>query len=112
MLKQGSKIDENGFFIEEIIYDDNQEVEKDIIIVERPQGLYRTKWNGEKWIECATQEEAGKISNNVLAVEPTQQEIIRANLLKDNIYFKLQLVKQQEINANLLTQIAKLGGTQ
>lgn len=49
---------------------------------------------------------------NPLKPQPTQEEIIRANLLKDNVNFKLQLAQQQKINANLLTQIAKLGGTQ
>lgn len=54
MLKQGSKIDESGFFIEEVIYDDSKEIDKDIIVVERPQGLYKAKWDGNKWIETVT----------------------------------------------------------
>lgn len=44
--------------------------------------------------------------------QPTQDEILRAKLLKDNADIKLQLVQQQQINANLLNQVAKLtGGT-
>lgn len=35
--------------------------------------------------------------------QPSQEEILRADLLKDNITFKLQLAQQQKINVNLLT---------
>jgi hypothetical protein len=45
------------------------------------------------------------------ALQPTEDEILRAKILKDNADMQLQLIQQQQINANLLTQIAKLGGT-
>jgi len=44
--------------------------------------------------------------------QPTQEETLRAKILKDNADMQLQLAQQQKINANLLAQIAKLGGTQ
>jgi len=42
--------------------------------------------------------------------EPTQDEILRAKIIKDGVMMQLQLAQQQKINANLLAQIAKLGG--
>jgi hypothetical protein len=48
---------------------------------------------------------------NPLRPEPTQDEILRSKILKDGMIMQLQLAKQQQINANLLAQIAKLGGT-
>lgn len=74
------------------------------------QGKYNYKLTDSKVVELTEEEKA--ILFPILKPQPTQEEIIRANLLKDNVSFKLQLSQQQKINANLLTQIAKLGGTQ
>ena len=45
-------------------------------------------------------------------VVPTQDEILRAKIIKDGVTMQLKQMKQDQINANLLAQIAKLGGTQ
>jgi len=93
-----------------VLIEENAEILKDCIEVLCPEGFYKPKWDGEKWIEGLTQSEIDTLKNTV--EKPTQEEILRSNLLKDNVAFKLQLAQQQKINANLLTQIAKLGGTQ
>jgi hypothetical protein len=111
MQLKGYMIGEQGFYIEDYIYEENQELESNIIITEMPEGFYKPKWDGEKWIEGDTQEEIEKI-NYVPTPQPTPDEILRAKLLKDNVNIQLQLAQQQKINANLLTQISKLGGTQ
>jgi hypothetical protein len=73
-------------------------------------GKYNYKLIDGKVVEL-TDEEKEKLFPTKTQ-ELSQEEILRANLLKDNVAFKLQLAQQQKINANLLTQIAKLGGTQ
>ncbi|AQS09696.1 hypothetical protein CLOBY_18270 [Clostridium saccharobutylicum] len=50
--------------------------------------------------------------NNPVTPQPTADEILRAKLIQDNANMQLQLAQQQQINSSLLTQIAKLGGTQ
>lgn len=42
--------------------------------------------------------------------EPSEQEILNAQLLKENADIKAQLTEQQELTANLLLQIASLKG--
>lgn len=42
--------------------------------------------------------------------EPNEQEILNAQLLKENADMKSQLAEQQELTANLLLQVASLKG--
>lgn len=41
----------------------------------------------------------------------TQEDMLRAKILKDNANMQLQLSTQQKFNADLLLKIAKIGGT-
>ena len=58
-----------------------------------------------------TGEEQYKSHLNPLMPQPTQDEILRAKLIKDNAAIQLQLAQQQKFNADLLLKIASLGGT-
>lgn len=40
---------------------------------------------------------------------PTQDEILRAKILKDNANPQLQLAEQQKLNADILLKLAKVG---
>lgn len=62
MIK-GIRINEYGFFITEVILKED-EVDSNIILRECPNGLYKPKWTGEKWIEGATAEEIEKLNNS------------------------------------------------
>lgn len=73
--------------------------------------------NGNQYGEWTITKSAEDAANDIInfipqKAEPTQEEILRANLLKDNVATKLQLAQQQKINANILTQLAKLTGGQ
>lgn len=70
MIKKAYKIDENGLYTEDYIYEDGQELETDIITTEIPQGFYKPKWNGTEWIEGATQEYIDSMNPTVIQ-EPT-----------------------------------------
>lgn len=65
MIK-GIKIDENGFFVTEVIVEADT-VSKDIILIECPNGFYKPKWTGVKWIEGATNEEIEKENSSTIA---------------------------------------------
>lgn len=58
-----------------------------------------------------TGEEQYKIHLNSsipLTSQPSQDEILRAKIIKDGVTMQLQLTQQQKINANLVSQIAGL----
>lgn len=65
-------IDENGFFIKDVIYD-GIGLDTHYIIEPVPQGFYLPKWNGTEWIEGLTDEEIAEITKPVLQ-EPTIEE--------------------------------------
>jgi len=98
--------DENGFFTESVFV---KEVKENMTETPIEVGYYKAKWNGTEWVEGATQEEiiAFQEANKVI---PTTDDILRAKLIKDNANIQLQLAQQQNLNADILLKIAKLGG--
>ena len=117
MIEHKTLVDSNGNIIDWCmqVVDSQTKITSNGILVPycNNANLIKPKWDGSQWIEGATDKEMTTWKeNNKIIVEPTQDEILRAKLLKDNVATQLQLVKQQQINANLLSQIAKLtGGT-
>ncbi len=79
MLKEVFKIDVNGFIINKFIaeFDEHgkpvKELEQNIIAVDPPQGLYKPKWDGTKWIETMT--EAEYIATLPLSLEQQISEL-------------------------------------
>ena len=58
------KIDKDGYFIEDVILDKHPtiEVNGEVVldthyITVKPEGLYKPKWNGEKWVEGLSHKE-------------------------------------------------------
>lgn len=70
------KINEQGFYIEDYIYEEGQELNSNIITTELPQSLHKPKWDGTKWVEGATQEEIDK-GNYINPTQKTEIEILK-----------------------------------
>ena len=51
------KIDDNGFFIEDVILDSTDSLDKNMVIDSCPAGLYKPRWTGSMWVEGKTQDE-------------------------------------------------------
>lgn len=85
-----AKIDENGYFLKDIILQEGEEAPL-YCIETRPnteiRGFYRPKWTGTEWIEGMTQEEINELNNQPkeLSVEE------RLALAEDTINFLLGL---------------------
>lgn len=58
------KIDKNGLFIEDAFVEEITEFTIETLC---PSGFYHPKWNGETWVEGATQE-------YIDSLQPTHQE--------------------------------------
>ncbi len=56
-MKKVLKINEDGFFIEDVVLEDEESIPEGCIEVECPQGFYKPRWDGSMWIEGLTQEE-------------------------------------------------------
>lgn len=72
-------IDENGFYTGVMDFVENP-TESEIIIL--PNGFYRPKWNGEKWIEGATQEEIDKINKIDICLDELKIKKIQESKLE------------------------------
>lgn len=70
------RIDENGFFLEDVILEDEDNTPNNCIETKCPEGFYLPRWNGKEWIEGLTQAEIDKIKN--VTQEPTLEERINA----------------------------------
>ena len=75
-MKKAIKINENGYFLEDVIVEDDFEQTENIITVPYENvGFYLPRWDGEKWIEGKTAEEIQAIKNQV--PPKTEIEILR-----------------------------------
>jgi len=70
-------IDENGFFVCDDFVDELTEFTIETLC---PQGFYKPKWDGTKWVEGLTQEEIDAIKN--VEIEPTETEILKSQVLE------------------------------
>lgn len=61
------------------------------------------------WIETATEEELNE-KYFKLKYEPTEQQVLNAKLLQDNANMQIELEEQKKLNAQMLLQLASLGG--
>jgi hypothetical protein len=57
-----------------------------------------------------TADEVYKDYLNSSAQDPSEEEILKAKLIKDNADIQLQLATQQKLNADILLKLAKVGG--
>lgn len=99
---QVRKIDEQGFLIEDIHINQDEQVDFDYVTTPTPKDekgiqllFFKPKWDGQKWIEGATQQEIDE-HNASQYVEPQLSEI---DILKE------QLASQQAIIDELLFDI-------
>lgn len=67
------KIDNDGYFVEDVLlkevpfhYDDefNKIYNPNYISLEVPEGLYKPKWDGSKWVEGLLEEDINSLRNN------------------------------------------------
>jgi len=61
-MKLLHKIDANGFFIEDVILQDNEQATPDLISIQ-PVGFHKPKWSGGKWVEGLTAPELTAVKN-------------------------------------------------
>jgi hypothetical protein len=66
MPKQVSKIDGDGFYVEPVIVKANEGLSEGLIADPVPPGLFKPKWDGDKWVEglSAVEAEAQRTINN------------------------------------------------
>lgn len=78
-MKQVFKIDNEGFYIEDVILEDDDIIPIGCIEVECPDGFYRPKWNGRIWIEGLTKDEIEELR------KPKPQPPSEMDLLKEEV---------------------------
>jgi hypothetical protein len=101
-MKKVLKIDNEGFFIEDVILQDGETTPNDCIEIECPQGFYKPKWNGKEWTEGLTQNEINTIKDTI--EKPTQIE----TLTKEIANIRVHNMKKDTIITSTLQTIANL----
>ena len=71
-------------------------------------GRYNYKFEDDKILELTDEEKNALFKKPEAA--PSKQEEINSALLQENANIRLQLVKQQKINAEIMKTLAELGG--
>jgi len=95
-MKRVSQINSEGYFIEDVILNDDDFLPENCIVTICPNGLYKPKWGGTGWVEGLTQEEIDAIKNTPLPTNPLevlQEKLDLANTellsLRDTINYIL-----------------------
>jgi hypothetical protein len=91
-----SKIDEQGFFVEDVLLADNAALPSSEHVESRPpQGFHRPKWDGTSWVEGKPEEEiveskrAGKIAEIHSAAVEELSPLFTSEHGKDELIFLL-----------------------
>ncbi|NFT08180.1 hypothetical protein FDF26_14135 [Clostridium botulinum] len=113
-------VNDEGFVVEEcVLLKDNVaqniEIQEGQFLVNYYDKKYiKPKWNFEKeeWTEGATEQEMKeyKEANKPLPKEPTEQEVLNAQVLMENAQLKADLQEQQLLTSKLLLDMAELKG--
>lgn len=69
------RIDTNGYFLEDVLINDESELTSDLIQITIPQGLYLPMWNGIDWVE-------GKLPEEVYALEAQKKFIEMSDVIQ------------------------------
>lgn len=69
-------IDEDGYYIEDMIIDDNDLLPSNCVLLQAPQGFYKPKWTGSEWVEGAAQHEIDEIINPKQTIPTVEDRII------------------------------------
>ena len=108
----GIIIDKNGYkerFVyldeETNIMDDELQENEQLITADWSiaNSMNQPRWTGTEWVD-----ENPLPEPELVVPEPTQQDILNAQLLKDSAESKLELQQQKQLNSQLLLEIAKL----
>jgi hypothetical protein len=81
-MRQVFRIDENGFYVEPVLLEKDQEVPNDCSEAIPLEGLYKAKFVNGEWVEGLTQEELDTLKNILPEPEPLetlkkQQELMQ-----------------------------------
>ncbi|WP_394896301.1 hypothetical protein [Clostridium paraputrificum] len=100
-MKKVLRINTDGFYIEDVILNPIEEIPSDCIETYCPEGFYKPKWDGEKWVEGYTSEEIKQIQEEV---EASREITPYEKLEKENLELKLALAElSEEKDAKILS---------
>lgn len=111
-MKQIYLINEEGIYLDTVLLKEdgtffNGEVWSNIqlnYVEQIPPYCKKCKWDGSKWIVL---EEYVKEEN---IKEPTPQDKLNANLIKQNAQLLTEINAQKQLNSQVLLELAKLKG--
>jgi hypothetical protein len=115
MQLKGYKIDDQGFYTEDYIYKENQDLEPNIIKTDIQKGLYKPKWDGEKWVEGAIVDVEKIKQSKINEIEEWCRTAIISGF-KSSAYQGIEktyastLEDQANITGNALSATSKIAG--
>ena len=89
----------NFFIRDDFTFDEETEIGLD---TEPAQGLYKPKWDGDKWVEGATQEEIDELTKPQ-PHEPTEIDLLQAQVQASSDYVDLL----EEVVVELIQEVYK-----
>lgn len=103
-MKQYYKIDDEGYYIEPVILtEEPKELPDDLIGVKLPDGFYKARWDGEKWLDDITEEELNakeeEARRELMNAPPSYEELGAKIRTLENVVN--EVLKQTILSENL-----------
>lgn len=99
-MKQAIRIDSHGYFIEDVLVEDEFESTREIITDPCENGFYKPMWNGNGWEEGLSEQEIEEIQNqpsllselDIIGMQLVQRELESLEIRSENNMLGEQLV--------------------
>jgi hypothetical protein len=103
--KLGYRINQAGFFMEPVFYDDEQPIPEDVVQAGWTERLFEPKWDGTKWVEGLSVEDAYNREQEIISQLLSQpyDEMI------DYVSYFTECWRKQRITQTQLEQAITLG---
>lgn len=88
------KIDTYGYYVEDVILSSDDLVPSNCVTLQPPQGLYKPKWTGIKWIEGKAEDEFLE-DEFLTSLQPSKSEVQKAKRELEivNLLIELEVIR-------------------
>lgn len=91
-MQQVYRIDANGYYVEPVLIDEDEETPPDCVETPFQDGMYKPQWDGTQWVEGLTQEEVEAIRQEQEKRNSLPSDSKRLKDLEDAV-FQLMLMQ-------------------
>lgn len=105
-MRKAIRVNEQGFFLEDVILQDYESTPEDCVDIEVPEGFYYPKWDfvNLQWVEGLSEEEIEEIRNQLIPpneIDVLGEKIVELELTNLDLLAQNEMLGEQVVNLEL-----------